>query len=305
LLALLALFLLVLPQFLSRYALFVLYLVCLNSSLAQSWNLLGGYSGLISLGHAAFFGVGAYATALLVKYASLPFLLAAVGGGGVAAVFSALMAAPTLRLRGVYFAIGTLLLAEALRLWMINWGLTGGAQGIHFPPNRGTSLQGFYYTMLAVAAATTALTAVVLRSRLGLGLRAMRDNEDAAQNLGVNIFRTRVYAFLLSAFVTGLTGGIHAARLSTIEPYSMFSVLWSLSAINMAIIGGPGTLLGPILGAVLLTYLAELLADYHTYHPLFTGIILLLVMRFLPTGLWGGICNTRIAQRMIQRPAAS
>jgi branched-chain amino acid transport system permease protein len=159
--------------------------------------------------------------------------------------------------------------------------------------------------MLAVAAGTTALTVVLLRTKLGLGLRAMRDNEDAAQNMGVNIFQTRLCAFVLSAFVTGLTGGIHATKLSTIEPYSMFAVMWSLSPINMVIIGGMGTILGPILGAICMTYLAELLADYHTYHLLFTGIILILVIRFLPTGLWGGIGDTHVAKRVARRLAPS
>jgi branched-chain amino acid transport system permease protein len=159
--------------------------------------------------------------------------------------------------------------------------------------------------MLAVAVGSTALRAVLLRTRLGLGLRAMRDNEDAAQTLGVNIFRTRLCAFVLSAFVTGITGGIHATKLSTIEPYSMFSVMWSLSPINMVIIGGMGTILGPILGAIFITYLAEFLADYHTYHLLFTGIILMLVIRFLPTGLWGGIRDTHVAKRVARRLAAS
>jgi branched-chain amino acid transport system permease protein len=159
--------------------------------------------------------------------------------------------------------------------------------------------------MLDEAAGTTALTAVVLRTTLGLGLRAIRDNEDAAQNTGVNIFWTKLCAFLLSAFVTGLTGGIHATKLSTIEPYSMFSVMWSLSTINMVIIGGMGTIFGPILGAMFITYLAELLADYHTYHLLFTGIILILVIRVLPTGLWGGICDTDVAKRVARRLATS
>lgn len=300
-LVMVALAFLILPHFIKRYTLFVLYLLCINISMAQSWNLLGGYTGLISLGHAAFFGLGAYTTGLTVNYFGLHFLLAAAGGGLVAAAFSVVMAVPTFRFRGIYFAIGTIVIAEALRIWMINWEFAGGAQGLHFPPGSGTSLRVYYYIMLAVAAGTTALIAIILRTKLGLGLRAIRDNEDSAANMGVNIFRTKLYAFCISAFIAGLTGGIHAVKMSTIEPSSIFSAGWSLSTINMVIMGGIGTILGPIFGAVFFTYLAEFLVNYHTYHLLLTGIILVLVIRFVPAGIWGRIIETASAKRLSRR----
>ncbi|MBW1805635.1 MAG: branched-chain amino acid ABC transporter permease [Deltaproteobacteria bacterium] len=302
-LVLLAAGLIMAPHFIRRYTVFIFYLIFLNISLAQSWNLLGGYTGLISLGHAAFFGIGGYTTAMMVTYMGVPFQVAIIAGGLMAALFSAIMSIPTFRFRGIYFAIGTLVLAEALRIWMINWEFIGGAQGVHFPPDAGTSLKGFYYIMLVVAAGSTGLLVIVLRSKLGLGLRAIRDNEASAQNMGVNTFRTKLYAFLISAFIAGLTGGIHATKMSSIEPYSIFSAAWTFGAINIVIIGGMGTVLGPVLGAVFITYLSEFLANYHTFHLIITGIVLILVIRFLPSGIWGKIRETQIVKRIAGRIA--
>jgi len=275
---------------------FVFYVVWLNISLAQSWNFLAGYAGLISLGHAAFFGLGAYTTAMVVAHWGAPFWVAAIGGGLMAAAFSAAVALPIFRFRGIYFAIGTLVLAEALRIWMINWDFTGGAQGIHLAPGTGTSLMGFYYIMLCVAAGTTVLLVLILRTKLGMGLRAIGDNEDSAQNMGVNTFRAKLYAFLISAFIAGFIGGIHATKMASIEPYSIFSAMWTLSTVNTVIIGGTGTVLGPILGSIFVVFLSELLADYHTFHLVITGIILILVIRLIPAGIWGQIRATRFAR---------
>jgi branched-chain amino acid transport system permease protein len=266
--------------------------------LAQSWNFLAGYAGLISLGHAAFFGFGAYTTAMVVAHWGVPFWVAAVGGGLMAAAFSAAVALPIFRFRGIYFAVGTLVLAEALRIWMINWDFTGGAQGIHLAPDTGTSLIGFYYIMLCIAAGTTVLLIIILRTKLGMGLRAIGNNEDSAQNMGVNTFRAKLYAFLISAFLAGFIGGIHATKMASIEPYSIFSAMWTLSTVNTVIIGGTGTVLGPILGSIFVIFLSELLADYHTFHLVITGIILILVIRLIPAGIWGQIRATRFVKRI-------
>jgi branched-chain amino acid transport system permease protein len=290
--------LIVLPLGASRYLLFLLYLILLNIALAQSWNLVGGYTGLISLGHAAFFGLGAYTAAILIRRLGAPLLPSAIAGGLVAAAFSAIISVPTFRFRGIYFAIGTLILAEALRIWMINWELTGGAQGISLPPASAPSLTEFYYLMLVIAVGSTALLAVILRTKLGIGLRAIRDNEDVAQNMGVNTFRTKLYAFLLSAFIAGLTGGVHAAKLGVIEPYSIFSSVWTISIVNIVIIGGIGTVFGPILGAIFITLLSEVLVGFYTFHLMITGIIFILVIRFVPAGIWGRIRSTRLASRI-------
>ncbi len=289
--ALIGVGLLIFPFFADPYPISLAYTLFIYVALAQSWNLVGGYTGLVSLGQAAFFGLGAYTTALLLTRSGLPFFLAALISGVVATGFAAAISLPVFRFRGIYFAIGTLILAEALRIWMINWNLTGGAQGINLPLATAPDPLTFYYIGLALAAGATGVIALILRTKLGIGLRAIRDNEDAAQNMGVNTFRVKLYAFAISAFIAGLAGGIHAVYLGTIEPYSIFSINWTLIAVNTVIIGGIGTLFGPIIGALFSTLLSEALKDYENVHLIITGVILILVIRFLPAGIWGQLRN--------------
>lgn len=290
--------LLLVPTFASRFTVFILYLLFLNIALAQSWNLVGGYTGLISLGHAAFFGIGAYSAAIFMSRLNMPFMAAILAGGILAALFALIISFPTFRFHGIYFAIGTLILAEALRIWMINWEFTGGAQGVRFPLSRIPSLNEFYYLMLAAMAITTAVLVIILRQKLGLGLRAIRDNEDSAQNMGISIFRTKLFSFAISAFMAGLIGAIHATRLSVIEPYSIFGVGWTIAMINIVIIGGMGTIVGPIVGAIFITFLGEALAEFYTIHLMITGFIFILVIRFMPEGIWGWVKQLAVAKRI-------
>ena len=290
--------LLLVPTFASRFTVFILYLLFLNIALAQSWNLVGGYTGLISLGHAAFFGIGAYSAAIFMSQLNLPFLVAVIAGGLLAVVFAVIIAFPTFRFRGVYFAIGTLILAEALRIWMINWEFTGGAQGLQFPISRIPSLNAFYYIMLISAVAATAVLVLILQQKLGLGLRAIRDNEGSAKNMGVNVFRTKLFSLVISAFIAGLIGAIHATRLSVIEPYSIFGVGWTIAMINIVIIGGMGTIVGPIVGAIFVVFLGEALSDFYTVHLMITGFIFIVVIRFMPQGIWGWFQQTSFARQI-------
>ncbi|HJO86286.1 MAG TPA: branched-chain amino acid ABC transporter permease, partial [Rhodospirillales bacterium] len=163
-----------LPSFGDRYALFIAYFLVLNVAFAQSWNLVGGYTGLIALGHAAFFGIGAYAAAISIITFELPVVAGFIIGGLASTAFAFLISFPTFRFRGIYFAIGTLVLAEALRIWMINWEFIGGAQGMQFPIGIGFRLSGYFYIMLGLAVGSTALLMYILRSKLGVGLRAIR-----------------------------------------------------------------------------------------------------------------------------------
>jgi branched-chain amino acid transport system permease protein len=280
------------------YSISLAYTLFIYMALAQSWNLVGGYAGLVSLGHAAFFGLGAYTAAILLTWSGVPFFLAVLASGLSATAFAAAISLPVFRFRGIYFAISTLVLAEALRIWMINWSLTGGAQGINLPLDNVPDPTTFYYIGLVLAAGATGVIALILHTKLGIGLRAIRDNEDAAQNMGVNTFRVKLYAFSISAFIAGLAGGIHAVYLGTIEPYSIFSVNWTITAANIVIIGGMGTLFGPVIGAVFSTILSESLKDYENIHLIITGLILILVIRFLPAGIWGQL-RSRVSLRGI------
>ncbi|MGO0059830.1 branched-chain amino acid ABC transporter permease [Brevibacillus fluminis] len=286
---LLGIVLMAIPFFASRYAVSICFSLYVSIALAQSWNLVSGYTGLVSLGHAAFFGIGAYATGLLMTKANLPFLPAVLGGGLASVLFAVAIASPMFRFRGFYFSIGTMVLAEALRIWMVNWSFTGGAQGINVPLADWLDATAFYYLALALAVASTLFIVVILRTRLGLGLRAIRDNEKSARNSGVNIFRTKLIAFTVAALLAGLAGGLQAEYMGSIEPYSTFSMQWTISALTIVIIGGIGTITGPIIGAICLTLLNLLLVSYGAVDLVIMGLLLIVIIRFLPGGIWSGM----------------
>jgi branched-chain amino acid transport system permease protein len=300
LLGLLGAALIAVPHVMDRYTVFLLYLLWLYIGLAQGWNLLAGYAGLISLGVAAFFGIGAYTTAMTIIHLNFHFLLGAFFGGLLAMAFAAVVAVPVFRFRGIYFAIGTLVLSEALRIFMISWKFTGSADGLTLPIEKSPNLMWFYYIMLGVAAGATLLITLILRTKLGMSLRAIGDNENSAQNMGVNTFRTKLTIFLISAFLTGVVGGIHATQMGSIEPYSIFNTMWTLSTANTVIIGGIGTVLGPVLGSIFVIVLGEFLADYHTFHLAITGILLIVIIRFIPAGIWGEIRASRLGKRILR-----
>ena len=287
------------PHVLDRYTVFLLYLLFLYVGLAQGWNLLAGYAGLISLGVAAFFGIGAYTAAMTIIHLNLHFLLGSLLGGLVAMMFAAIIAVPIFRFRGIYFTIGTLVISEALRIFMISWKFTGSADGLNLPIEKSPSLMWFYYLMLGVAAAATLLVVLILRTKLGMGLRAIGNNEKSAQNMGVNAFRTKLSIFLISAFITGTVGGVHATQMGSIEPYLIFNAMWTLSTANTVIIGGIGTVLGPVLGSIFIIALGEMLADYHTFHLAITGVLLIVIIRFIPAGIWGTLRATRGARLVL------
>ncbi|MET3289777.1 UNVERIFIED_CONTAM: branched-chain amino acid transport system permease protein [Brevibacillus sp. OAP136] len=279
------------PFFASGFVLSVGFSLFISIALAQSWNLIAGYTGLVSLGHAAFFGIGAYATGVLMTKLDMGFFLAFVLGAVISTLFAVIVASPMFRFRGFYFTIGTLVLAEALRVWMINWEFTGSAIGIMMPIENWFSESSFYYLALILAVASVLILYIITKSRLGIGLRAIRDNEKSARNSGVNIFRTKLTAFSIASFIAGLAGGVQAEYMGTIEPYSIFSMGWTILVLNIVMIGGIGTIAGPIIGAVLVTILNLLLKGSGAWDMIIMAIILVLVIRFMPTGIWGTIAG--------------
>lgn len=281
-----------LPSFTSDYTVLVGFQILEYAALAQAWNLIGGYGGLVSLGSAAFIGIGMYTTAKVTIETGVPVVGAMVLGGLAAAVFAVIVSPALFRLRGLYFVIATLVLAQALQIWMINWNGLGGSTGIFLTESAPTT-ETNYYRALVVAAAATLLLAVLLRTRLGLSLRALRDNEDAAGQMGLRTFATKLWAFTISAFVMGVVGGLQADRLGKIEPYGAFSLQWTIDIVNIAIIGGMGTIFGPLIGSAFIVYLGEQLAEQPETHVAITGGILILVIRFAPYGIWGSVLRLR------------
>jgi branched-chain amino acid transport system permease protein len=260
-------------------------------ALAQMWNLLGGYAGLISVGQQAYIGLGAYGLWLLGDELHIhPFI--SVFLAGLLAVAIALPVAPLLfRLRGGYFAIGTWVVAEVIRLIVSNIQTTGGGSGktvisaARLPID--TRITGTYLLGLFVAVGSILLVYFLLRSRLGLALTAIRDNDLAAQSSGVNVFRSKLYVYAIAAFGCGVVGAVVAMNLLRIQPNAAFSINWTAYALFIVVIGGFGTIEGPIIGAVIYFTLLQSLSQYGTLYMLLLGIVAVIMATLAPRGIWG------------------
>jgi branched-chain amino acid transport system ATP-binding protein len=286
LLALVAVLIFSVPAWGSGYDLLVAYEIAQLAALALAWNVMAGYGGLVSLAVAAFVGIGSYATAKLSISAGFALVPSILAGGVFAVVFAMLVSVPMFRFRGLYFTIGSLVLASALGIFMVNYNGLGGNAGLTFTDVAPTPTQLY---QLAAGCAVVAMlgTALIVRGRLGLGLMAVRDDEDVAERVGVATFRTKLVSFVLSAFVIGLIGGLQAQKLGHIEPYGSFALTWTINAVNAAIVGGIGTIVGPVVGAAIVVELSERLANHPETHLMIIGALLIAIIRFAPAGIWG------------------
>jgi branched-chain amino acid transport system permease protein len=256
-------------------------------ALAAAWNLIGGLTGYAAFGNVAFFGLGAYTVAFLTDKQHLSFALALPLAPLVAATFAGLIGVPLLRLRGHYFAIATLGTGVAVGEVIKNLDVFGGGTGL-FPPILRHADALFFYLMAANAGLAVLVTWLVLRSRFGYGLIAIRENEEAAAVLGVNTTAYKVGAFALAAALTGLAGGIFAQWTSFIDQESVFPIQYNVQMILMAIIGGAGTLFGPVAGAIVLEWLILALAGggaNAVYAQMGLGVLLAVAVIFVPRGV--------------------
>ncbi len=256
--------------------------------LSQSWNLIGGYTGQINLGIVAFFGISTMVTHFLWK-ADLPVYFAIPAGCLSAGGLAALIGLPTLRLRGMYFAVGTLALAQAAQVVVANIFI----RQVSMPPSFTItySLTPRYYLGLFLVVITVAVVYFVTRSKVGLAMVAIRDDELAAQVTGVKVFKYKVIALLISAVLAGLAGGFYAyVRLSFWQISIVFSPLWTFDALLAVVIGGAGTLGGPVIGSIFLVVLSEIFANtLGQAHLIIFGFLFILVVLFLPQGLMSGV----------------
>jgi branched-chain amino acid transport system permease protein len=256
-------------------------------ALAGSWNLISGLTGYVSFGHVAFFGIGAYAGAILVTTAGWPWPVAALAGGAAAVVLAALIGYPCLRLKGPYFAIAMLGLNEVLRALVSYFeGLTGGGSGLSLPTLDAS--RAIYYAMGGLAAAVVAATYLIVTSRFGLRLMTIREDEIAAEAMGIDTFHHKLGAFLLSAAGPGVAGALTARDQGYIEPISVFPLIVTVTMIVMVLFGGKGTVWGPVLGAVALFVIQEIVwSRYPHAHPLLFGAIIVAVVLLMPRGVLG------------------
>jgi branched-chain amino acid transport system permease protein len=286
------------PWVLERGTLNDLWSVSLAVVLASSWNLLGGLAGQVSIGYSAFLGIGAYTTVLLAL-GGVPHILTLPLGALLAAVFSVLIGYPTFRLRGPYFTIATIGVGEAVRVVASGVSFTGGSSGIRMPAGS-FDFEANFRAMTLLAVAVVWISALVSRSAFGSALAAVKQDIDAAEALGVNSTRLKVAVHALSAALVGLAGGLFAINFQYVSPGSVFDFRLSLTIVLMPIVGGVGTVAGPVLGAILFGWLQlKLLSTPALLNSsLFIyGALLIAVMLFEPKGLLG-LVNRLLARRL-------
>jgi branched-chain amino acid transport system permease protein len=252
--------------------------------LAQGWNIIGGYTGYASFGNSTFFGLGAYGVAIAMVQWNLPFWVGMVFGAAMAVAFAILLGLPVLRLKGHYFAIATLALAQVVAAIVSNIPLFGQNIGLVLPPLNNDAM--FYELALALLVAATLTVAWLTRSRFGFGLIAIRENEEGAAVMGVNTTLYKVMAFALSGLFSALAGGIQAYWITFLDPASAFDISLNVKMIIMAVFGGPGTIFGPVVGAFVLSAISEVLSSEITsVAGLFFGIVVVAAVILMPRGL--------------------
>ncbi|MBD9450307.1 branched-chain amino acid ABC transporter permease [Rhizobium sp. RHZ02] len=299
------------PFLVSRGVIQDLFFILTMLALAQNWNLPAGYAGLISVGQQLFVGCGAYALFGLVILAGLDPILAIP----LAGFFAMIIAVPTaffaFRLYGPYFAIGTWVIAEVGRLLFAQWKMLGGGTGTSLPREATREMLGIsllqdwfgmrasaaadalaYWLALALAALTIAFVYKLLRSKQGLGLAAVRDNETAARALGVDARKLKTAIYLLTAFLTGIVGALIYLQKARISPDAAFSLTdWTAYVVFIVVIGGIGTIEGPILGVIIFFLLQNAFSNYGSWYLMALGGLAIVTMLFAPRGLWGLICD--------------
>lgn len=252
--------------------------------LAQGWNIIGGYTGYASFGNSVFYGLGSYGVGIAMVQWELPFWMGLIFGVILAVAFAILLGLPVLRLRGHYFAIATLALAQVMAAIVSNVKLAGQNVGLVLPPLNNDRL--FYELSLGLLVIATLVVFWLTRSRFGFGLIAIRENEEGAAVMGVNTTLYKVLAFSLSGILSSLAGGIHAYWVTFIDPESAFDISLNVKMIIMAVFGGPGTVFGPIVGALSLSAVSEILSSEITsIAGLFFGVVVVAAVVLMPRGL--------------------
>jgi branched-chain amino acid transport system permease protein len=303
--------LILLPAFASRNAIQDLIFIFYMLALAQYWNLLAGYAGLVSVGQQAFVGLGAYLLFALTIFGEIDPILAII----LAGAFAGLCAVPTafvvFRLRGAYFAIGTWVMAEVYRLMLAQFKSLGGGTGTSLPPSVTNGVFGIewvrtvfdvrtpaardivtYWIALTLVVGTVLAVYWILRSRRGLALAAIRDSEAAAESVGIDNFRTKFWVYVFAAVGTGMVGALIYLQKARISPDAAFSVLdWTAYVIFIVVIGGIGTIEGPIIGVIIFYLMQTYLSSYGTWYLILLGALAIVIMLFAPKGIWGYVSD--------------
>lgn len=286
-LAVAAVLLVSLPFWGGDYIVNIFTLILMYMAIGEMWNLLAGYAGLVSLGAQAFIGLGGYSLAMISQVWKLPFYLGFLLAAIISVVFALIISVPIFSMKDVYFTIGTWLVAEALCVFFQTWAFVNFNVGYNITAARRISSAGMYFIAFGVGLIALVAVVLILRSKFGLGLMAMRDNEAASEIRGVKLYRSKLICFLISSAVTGVAGAALYLNLSYIKPTVGFGIDWTVSMVFIAVIGGMGTIEGPIIGAIIFVILRQLLYNFSGFSMLILGIIAVVMILVAPKGIMG------------------
>ncbi len=287
----------------NNYYLDILITVVFYACMASAWNIVGGYAGQVSVGHVAFLGLGAYTSTILFLKLNITPLIGIFAGGIMAMVLALLIGFLTIRLRGPFFTLSTIAIAEILLVLAVRFhGLTGGSEGLNIPYRPSVynfvfkSYFTYYMMFILLMIAIVAVISYINKSRTGFYLRAVREDETAASSLGVDVLRSKLTALLVSAFFTGVGGALYAQYLLFIDPHTVFTVSFSTKVAALSIVGGIGTVIGPIVGSFILTPLeiflrSQLGGTYQGLYLLIYGVIMVSVILIIPKGIYGALSD--------------
>ena len=287
LIAVIAVMFVIIPQAGSTYLLNIITLMCLYMAMSQMWNLLGGYAGMLSLGMQAFIGIGGYSLTILSVNYGVNIYLAIIIGAVICALFGLAVSPAIFKMSGVYFAIGTWIIAEALNIFFSNWKFVGYAQYWSISTVFSLSNKQLYYTALIVAVLAVLVVFGLLRTKTGLALMAIRDSASAAETMGVELYKTKLKCYVIACFMMGLIGGAQYMQTAYINPSTGFSINWTIAMTFAVIIGGLGTMEGPIVGSVLYVIIVQIMYNYPGMSNIVLGIIAIVVIMVAPDGIMG------------------
>ena len=278
-----------LPNWGGSYINLLVRLMCMYITLGQMWNLLAGYAGLVSLGQQMYIGLGAFSVAIAAENFGIPFIPALILGGLVSMIVSVGISYLLLRMKGMYFSIATWIFAEAMMLILSSMAYFGRGQGLFILSARPIQAQIFYYAAALIVVAII-VTVIVLRSKLGLGLFAIRDDDSASATCGVPQFKSKLYCMMIASFVTGVCGGVFYMDMVWVQPVAAFSINWTVASVFIVVIGGIGTIAGPIIGGIIYVFLSQYLASLAqigSLNMVILGVIAVAVILLAPNGIVG------------------
>lgn len=261
--------------------------IFLYITLGEMWNLLGGFTGMTSLGQQAFIGIAGYTIAVTSNYWGIPLGVGVLIAAILGAIISFALSFVLFRMRGMYFAIATWVVAEALCTWFKSWGFVNMGGGLSVKASPYPSTKVIYIMALTVCVIAMVVVYVLLRTKTGLGLTAMRDDTDAASSVGVNIFKSKLLVYVIAAIFCAIAGAVFFINKGTIYPDSGFDIGWTVAVVFIVIVGGIGTVAGPIVGGIVYVILDEFLAHYPGWSNIILGAIAIIVILFLPDGIMG------------------